>query len=212
MNGNRDATDEANKITFYIPIYVLNSEYVVDDLEREITLALEVGDQRLWTALEKVKISGVEAPGAGAASSLTATLVNANDQVIQGDGALYRIEVVIDAESWADLDLVVKGGDEYPAKNVRVETSDKIGYLPPVWMVREDKDDGSIEVNFGTVYNPSTEASTVVLEVAFNTDPSTAAGSNAIETCTVGGDDVTMPEFTVVENVSFTLVVDIFKV
>ena len=70
MNGNRDATDDANKITFFVPIYVLNSEFVVDGLEREITLALEVGDIRLWTALEKVKISGETTPGEGTASSI----------------------------------------------------------------------------------------------------------------------------------------------
>ena len=201
MNGNRDATDDANKITFFVPIYVLNSEFVVDGLEREITLALEVGDIRLWTALEKVKISGETTPGDGSASSTVATLVNTNSKVIQGDGALYQIEVVIDAESWANLDLVVKGGDDYPAKNVRVVTSDKVGYLPPVWLVREDKDDGSIEVNFGKVFNPSTSASTVVLEVAYNTDPSTAAGDYAV-TCSIGGEDVVMPDFTVEENVS----------
>ena len=71
MEGNRDTGDPKNKITFFIPIFVLNSEYVVEDLEREITLALEIGDTRLWTALETIKIKGVEEVGTGEASSLT---------------------------------------------------------------------------------------------------------------------------------------------
>ena len=61
-------------------------------------------------------------------------------------------------------------------------------------------------MNFGNVYNPSTETATVVLEVAFNTDPTTAPGDYggaAIE-CTIGGTAVAdIPTFAVVENVSF---------
>ena len=71
MEGNRDASDVKNKITFFVPIFVLNAEYVVEDLEREITLALEIGDTRLWTALENIKIKGVEEPGEGDATSVT---------------------------------------------------------------------------------------------------------------------------------------------
>ena len=173
MEGNRDATDEKNKITFFIPIFVLNAEYVVEDLEREITLALEIGDTRLWTALENIKIKGVEEPGEGEATSTTvnylykvftrayfynnvsyilkcisiqSTLLNTNGEVKAGDGALYKIEIVVGAESWANIDIVAKGTDDYPVKNVRLATSGTISYIPPVWLVRNVKEDGEIEV------------------------------------------------------------------
>ena len=74
--------------------------------------------------------------------------MNSNGEVKAGDGALYKIEIVIDPESWANLDVVVKGTDDIPVKNVRVATSDKISYIPPIWLVKEAKDDGSIEVRY----------------------------------------------------------------
>ena len=72
--------------------------------------------------------------------------MNTNGEVKAGDGALYKIEIVVGAESWADITTVVKGTDDYPVKNIRLASSGTISYIPPVWLVRNDIEEG-IEVN-----------------------------------------------------------------
>ena len=58
-------------------------------------------------------------------------------------------------------------------------------------------------MSYGNVYNPSPDPSTVVLEVAFNTDPDTAPGDVSVE-ISIGGTAVDpLPAFKVVENVRF---------
>ncbi len=52
--------------------------------------------------------------------------------------------------------------------------------------------------------NPSASTTTVVIEVAFNTDPDLTAGQYTPATIKVGGTDAaSIPAFDVVDNVSF---------
>ena len=58
-----------------------------------------------------------------------------------------------------------------------------------------------LQINFGPVYNPGKEDTTVVLEVAFNTKTDLAAGDNTV-TIKVGAADSGAPAFKSIANVS----------
>ncbi len=62
----RDVTDTVkNKISFSVPITVMNSETVADGISRDLSFGLYIGNSKLWTALHTVAITGTAVPETG---------------------------------------------------------------------------------------------------------------------------------------------------
>jgi len=54
--GSRVVSDDENRLTFSLPISVLNADHVETGNERLLSLAIKVGEDDLWTANHNIAI------------------------------------------------------------------------------------------------------------------------------------------------------------
>ncbi len=68
--------------------------------------------------------------------------------IVQGDGVVYKLEVVVPAgPGWCSLDVEIEGGTGFDAANVHVVSTGAVGYVPPNWAV-EEPDGAKLMVNY----------------------------------------------------------------
>ena len=75
--AQRDVSDLSNKITYYVPIHLMNVDLIKAGLTREIAFGLTIGDKKLWSGLKKFTIQDAVTNAAATPVSVTVIKLNA---------------------------------------------------------------------------------------------------------------------------------------
>jgi hypothetical protein len=119
---------------------------------------------------------------------------------LAGDGVLYQVNITV-PPGRVNLDVSFEGGTDFTGANVRIVSTGAVGYIPPAWLVRSE--DGSVvNVSFGDVTNGDRLDTTVILEVAFDTNTNLIAGPYNVTKLTVGNVSAVPASFDSIDNVS----------
>ncbi len=206
ISAPRDVGDDSNKITFKIPVHLMNIDNVVEGRKRDLVFGLRVGNSRLWSAVHEIEALAYAAPGgSGTPTHVSTSLFNnvTGSEVPDGNAAVFRVTLDVPA-GWCDFDTVLtslSASGVYLA-DVTIVDSGTVAYIPPNFAVGSQAGD-TITLSYGQVKNVGTAVTQVVMDVAFSVAKGTTPGTvNLPAAQTVGGETIGPFSFDVVANVS----------
>jgi hypothetical protein len=101
-SATRDVSKEMNKISFKIPVHVMNMDTAEVTAIRQITFAIRMGGKKLWHALHEITIGeNVALSGAMGTPTVTSKKMSNNvtsvDVIIAGNAVVFTVTVAMPA-------------------------------------------------------------------------------------------------------------------